>query len=85
MLADRITSPLGFWTPGPWEIVLILVVVLVLFGGKKLPELARGLARGMREFRSELRGTRKQLEDDLSEEEGKPSPGEESDKDDTAG
>ena len=36
--------------PGPWEIVIILVIVLVLFGGKKLPELAKGLAKGLREF-----------------------------------
>ncbi|MFW5839840.1 MAG: Sec-independent protein translocase subunit TatA/TatB [Planctomycetota bacterium] len=51
------------WTPGWGEIVIILVVLLVLFGGKKLPELARGLGRGMREFKDELKGTRKELED----------------------
>jgi sec-independent protein translocase protein TatA len=36
---------------GGWEIVLILVVFLVLFGAKKLPELARGLGKGIREFK----------------------------------
>lgn len=36
------------------EIILILVVVLLLFGGKKLPELARSLGRGMREFKNEF-------------------------------
>jgi sec-independent protein translocase protein TatA len=37
--------------PGPTEWVLILAIVLVLFGAKKLPELARGLGQGMNEFR----------------------------------
>ena len=37
--------------PGPTEWVLILVIVLVLFGAKKLPELARSLGQGMNEFR----------------------------------
>jgi sec-independent protein translocase protein TatA len=36
---------------GPWQIVLIVVVVLLLFGGKKIPELMRGLGRGMKEFK----------------------------------
>ena len=34
-----------------WEIVAILAVVLLVFGAKKLPELARGLGQGIREFR----------------------------------
>ncbi len=38
-----------------WEIVLILAVVLVLFGAKKLPELARGLGQGIREFKKSSR------------------------------
>ncbi|RZL41212.1 MAG: twin-arginine translocase TatA/TatE family subunit, partial [Pedobacter sp.] len=42
---------LEFLNMGGSEIVLILVVVLLLFGGKKLPELARGLGKGIREFK----------------------------------
>jgi sec-independent protein translocase protein TatA len=38
-------------TPGPYQIVLILLVVLLLFGGKKIPELMRGLGRGVKEFK----------------------------------
>lgn len=38
------------WLGGP-EIIVILVVVLLLFGGKKIPELARGLGKGIREFK----------------------------------
>ena len=40
---------------GGWEIVLILAVVLILFGAKKLPELARGLGQGIREFKKATR------------------------------
>ena len=36
---------------GPWEIGLIILVIIILFGGKKLPELARGLGLGLREFK----------------------------------
>ena len=43
------------WMPGPWEIALILLAVLVLFGGKKLPELAKGLAKGIKGFKAEMR------------------------------
>ena len=35
---------------GPWGIVLIVLVVLLLFGGKKIPELMRGIGKGIREF-----------------------------------
>ena len=38
------------WIGGP-EIIIILVVVLLLFGGRKIPELARGIGKGIREFR----------------------------------
>ena len=36
---------------GPMEIVLIVAVVLLLFGGRKIPELMKGLGQGMREFK----------------------------------
>ena len=36
---------------GGWEIILILAVVLILFGAKKLPDLAKGLGQGIREFK----------------------------------
>lgn len=57
-------APLLGWWIGGWEVVVLLVVILILFGGKKLPELARGLGRGLREFKKELRGVRSELEDD---------------------
>lgn len=36
---------------GPWQIVLIIAVLLLLFGGRKIPELMRGLGKGMKEFK----------------------------------
>jgi len=40
---------------GGWEIILILAVVLILFGAKKLPELAKGLGQGIKEFKKATR------------------------------
>lgn len=40
---------LGF--VGPWQVVLIIAILLLLFGGKKIPELMRGLGKGMKEFK----------------------------------
>jgi len=37
---------------GPWEIGIIMLVVLLLFGAKRIPEIARGLGKGIREFKS---------------------------------
>jgi len=37
---------------GPWQIGLIVVVILLLFGGKKIPELMRGLGGGIKEFKN---------------------------------
>jgi sec-independent protein translocase protein TatA len=49
--------------PGHWEIVLILLLALLLFGGRKLPELAKGLARSLRVFKSELSDVKDRIED----------------------
>jgi sec-independent protein translocase protein TatA len=46
----------AMWTPGPLEIVIILVIVLVIFGPKRLPDLGRSLGRGMREFKDSVTG-----------------------------
>ena len=40
---------------GPWEIVLIILVIILIFGGKKIPELARGFGKGLREFKKTTR------------------------------
>lgn len=40
---------------GPWQIVLIVAIVLLLFGGRKIPELMRGLGGGVKEFKKAMR------------------------------
>lgn len=39
------------FSPGPLEIILILVIVLLLFGGKKIPELMKGMGKGIKNFK----------------------------------
>ncbi|MDO9512453.1 MAG: twin-arginine translocase TatA/TatE family subunit [Bacteroidales bacterium] len=41
---------------GPWQIVLIVLVVVLLFGGKKIPELMKGVGKGIREFKDGMSG-----------------------------
>lgn len=41
---------------GPWQIVLILAIVVLLFGGKKIPELLKGLGKGVKEFKDASKG-----------------------------
>tara|TARA_B110000196_G_scaffold217640_1_gene186938 strand:- start:277 stop:450 length:174 start_codon:yes stop_codon:yes gene_type:complete len=48
---------------GAWQIVLIVLVVLLLFGGKKIPELMKGLGRGISEFKKGKKEIEKDLED----------------------
>ncbi|HSH18852.1 MAG TPA: twin-arginine translocase TatA/TatE family subunit [Draconibacterium sp.] len=41
---------------GPQEIIIILIIVLLLFGGRKIPELMKGLGKGMKEFKNASKG-----------------------------
>lgn len=43
---------------GPWELILILVVALFIFGGKRLPQLGEGIGRSITEFKRAIRDTR---------------------------
>jgi sec-independent protein translocase protein TatA len=46
------------WVPnvGPWEIILLLLLALLLFGAKRLPEIGRSMGKGMREFKDSVSG-----------------------------
>ena len=52
---------------GPWEIVLIVLFVIILFGGKKLPELARGLGLGLKEFKKATREIKDEVQNATDE------------------
>jgi sec-independent protein translocase protein TatA len=54
---------------GPTEIILILLVIVLLFGAKKLPELARGSGRALRIFKAETKGLLDDDDDDVKESE----------------
>jgi len=51
------------WMPGPPELLLIFLAVLILFGAKRIPEIARGLGRGIRDFKKSLKDTQDEIED----------------------
>lgn len=52
--------PLGVF--GPWQIVAIVLVVLLLFGGKKIPELMRGIGKGIRSFKEGMDDVKSEIE-----------------------
>ena len=56
-----------FLNLGGGEIIIVLLVVLLFFGSKKIPELARGLGRGMREFKDATSGVQREIEDSMNE------------------
>ena len=53
--------------PGGTEWILIILAVLILFGGRKIPEFMRGLGRGIREFNDAKTNVRKEIEDGMND------------------
>jgi sec-independent protein translocase protein TatA len=53
---------------GPTEIILILAIVLLLFGGKKIPELMKGLGKGIKEFKDASKGEDEKPESKIEDE-----------------
>ena len=66
-------SSLILWAPGPAELLIIAVIILLLFGGRKLPELMRGIGKGVREFNAAKANVRNEVEEGLRVEERKAS------------
>nr|WP_294896349.1 twin-arginine translocase TatA/TatE family subunit [uncultured Pedobacter sp.] len=56
-----------FLNLGTQEVVMILFAVLLLFGGEKLPELARGLGKGIREFKDASDGVKREIHRNINE------------------
>ena len=65
-------TPLLFGTIGFWEIILIFLAIILLFGGKKIPELMKGLGKGVKSFKkglSEVENEIDQVKKDIDKEE----------------
>jgi len=55
--------------PGGSEWIIIVIAVLILFGGRKIPEFMRGIGRGIREFNDAKTKVKKEIEDGMNEKE----------------
>ena len=58
---------LAFGMPGGWEWIIIVLVVVLLFGAKKIPELAKGLGRGIREFKDATKEIKEEIDEGAQE------------------
>lgn len=67
MPASCPTLPLAFFNVGGPELVMITLLALMLFGGKKLPELARGFGKAMQEFRKAASGVEQEIKRAMDE------------------
>ena len=65
-----------FLNLGGGEIIIVRLVILLFLGSKKIPELARGLGRGMREFKDATSGVQREIEESMKEvkKPAKPAP-----------
>jgi len=58
---------LAFGFPGGWEWIVIVLFVVIFFGAKKIPEIARGMGKGIREFKDATKEIKKEIEEEPSE------------------
>ena len=57
-----------------WELLLIVLVILLLFGAKRLPELAQGLGKGIREFKRAMKDTGDEVKGSVNDQSSQSSP-----------
>lgn len=67
MFSSTVGSIFLISLPGGSEWILIILAVLILFGGRKIPEFMRGLGRGIREFNDAKSNVKKEIEDGMNE------------------
>ena len=60
-----------FWAPGGWELIIILVIVLILFGANRLPQLAKGRGESIRNFKQGM--TEAEAAEDEKKDKAKPA------------
>jgi sec-independent protein translocase protein TatA len=63
---------LAFGMPGGWEWIVIGLFLVVFFGAKKIPEIARGLGKGIREFKDATKDIKQEIEQGARSDEKKP-------------
>lgn len=73
MYTNFLQSLLWISAPGGTEWILIILAVLILFGGRKIPEFMRGLGRGIREFNDAKDNVKKELEEGIKEKDKQPT------------
>lgn len=64
-------TPLLFGSLGFWEIALIVLAIVLLFGGKKIPELMRGIGKGLKSFKEGMKDVEEDVQDIKKDIEGK--------------
>ena len=64
-MINALIVQLGF--VGGWEVVIIALIILLLFGGRKIPELMRGVGKGIKSFKEGIKDVEKEIEDVDSE------------------
>ncbi len=70
-LIKMLSSELLLSMPGGTEWIIIVIAILVLFGGRKIPEFMRGIGRGIREFNDAKSNVKKEIEEGISEKDNK--------------
>jgi sec-independent protein translocase protein TatA len=58
---------------GPWELLLIFLAILLLFGAKRLPEIAQGMGKGIREFKKAMKDTTDEIKSSVDDNKKPPS------------
>ena len=76
-MAGLLTIMLPLGVVGPWQIVIIALIVLLLFGGKKIPELMHGLGKGVKSFKSGMKDAEKDIQEIKAEIVKEDEPGKE--------
>lgn len=61
-------TALGFGMPGGWELLVIALLVIIFFGAKKIPEIARGMGKGIREFKDATKEIKSEVDEGTQEE-----------------
>lgn len=59
---------LAFAFPGGWELIVIILFVIIFFGAKKIPEIARGMGKGIREFKDATKEIKNEIDESSKEE-----------------